>query len=375
MTLLVFCRLFGTIMAVLCVLVATQAGAQQQQWSDLNANTPAAIRFITRSANNRLIGGRVGGSPNAVEVWASDNNGSTWYQTGTVASSSTIEYGDPTFLSDGGNLVYSAFREHEGSRYQITVSRSTDGGNSWTFDSVVANNDQNRFLGAPCLWFSRDGMVQIYYDSEQVAADTGHPGWQWLYMNARPKFAFGAAWTSYQGVASRPSDENAFARDGMASVVDLDGSTMMLINEGVDPANTNRNCLYAIRSYDNGRTWDFNSRQTIWAPTKNGALFNAYNPQAIRYGGVSGPVGVSFCTDDDFASASDSSTPVGNRSTHVKFIRTTNSTFGQWGDLQTIESRQTTMYNPGLFEIAPNSLICSIDFFGGRQVIRHRLSA
>ena len=267
MTLPVFRRLFGTIVVASSLLATTHAWAQ---WSDKNANTPAPIRFITRSSGNRLIGGRVGGSPNAIEVWASTNNGSTWSRTGTVASSSTVEYGDPCFLSDGGTLVYCAFREHQGSQFQITVCRSTDGGSTWAFDSVVASNTQNRFLGAPCLWFSRDGTVQCYYDSEQVAADSGHPGWQWLYMNARPKFSFGAAWTTYQGVASRPSNANIFARDGMASVVNLDGTTMMLVCEGIDPANPSRNCLYALKSYNNGQTWDFNSRQTIWSPWKNG---------------------------------------------------------------------------------------------------------
>ena len=64
------------------------------------------------------------------------------------------------FLSDGGTLVYCAFREHWGNHWQITVCRSTDGGNNWVFDSVVDSNDNNRFLGAPYLWFSRDGTVQ-----------------------------------------------------------------------------------------------------------------------------------------------------------------------------------------------------------------------
>lgn len=362
----VFRGLIGTVVVTASVLASTQAWAQ---WSDKNANTPAAIRYITRSSGNRLIGGRVGGSPNALEVWASDNNGSTWYRTGTVTSSNTVEFGDPCFLSDGGTLVYCAFREHQGNRFQITVCRSTDGGNSWVFDSVVSVNTNNRFLGAPCLWFSRDGTVQCYYDSEQAAADGGHPGWQWIAMAAKPKFSFGAGWTSYSGIASRPSNANVFSRDGMPSVVNLDGTSMMLVCEGIDPSNPSRNCLYALKSYNNGVSWDYNSRQMIWSPRKNGAQFNAYNPHATRYGG--GPVGVAFCTDDDFASASQSSTPVGQRNAHVKFIRTM-STFEQWGDLQTIESRQGTMYNPGLFEIAPNSLICTIDFFGGRQVIRQR---
>lgn len=349
-----------------CLLAAEPV---QAQWTTKNANTPAAIRIMTRSSGGRLIGGRVGGNPNAIEVWGSTNNGSTWSRVSTVAQSGSIQYGDPCFLSDGGTLVYCAFREHFGSTYQIVVSRSTDGGNSWAFDSIVASNNRNLFLGAPYLWFARDGTVQCYYDSELVATDSGRPGWQWIFMNARPKFAFGGAWNSYSGVASRPASLNTFARDGMPSVVNLDGSAMMLVCEGVDPANTARNALYSIKSYDNGRTWDFNSRQRIWAPYKNGVQFNAYNPLATRYGG--GPVGVAFCTDDDFGAPSANNLPPDQRNAHAKFIRTM-STFDQWGDLQTIEGGQNSMYNPGLFEIAPNSLISTIDFYGGRQVIKQR---
>jgi len=345
-------------------------GAVHAQWTSVNANTPAAIRCITRSSSSRLIGGRVGGSPNAVEVWGSTNNGTNWTRISTVASSSTVQYGDPCFLSDGGTLVYCAFREHVGSTYQITICRSTDGGNNWVFDSVASSNNNNRFLGAPFLWFSRDGNVQCYYDSEQAAADGGHAGFQWIALAARPKFSYGAAWTTYTGVACRPSNAAIFARDGLSSVCNLDGSDMMLVCEGVDPNNTARNCLFSIKSHDNGHTWDFNSRQLIWAPRNASNIqANAYDPLAIRYGG--GPVGVVFCTDDDFAAPSSNSLPPNQRNAHVKFIQTL-STFDSWGGLQTVEAGQSSMYSPGLFEIATNSLICSTDFYGGRQVIDHR---
>ena len=344
------------------------ASAASAQWTLENNNTPAAVRTITRSSVG-LVGGRVGGSPNAIEVWASTNDGVNWSRIGTVASSSTIQYGDACFLSDGGTLVYCAFREQSGSHFQITVCRSTNGGSSWTYDSTVASNDRGLFLGAPYLWFSRDGNVQCYYDSEQAATDAGQPGKQWIMENARPKFSFGAAWTTYIGVASRPSNAGVFARDGLSTVVNLDGNDMMLVCESVDPANTARNALYSVLSHDNGHTWDFTSRQRIWAPSKNGVQFNAYCPVAIRYGG--GPVGVAFCTDDDFTSPSSDSTAPGNRNAHIKFIQTL-STFQSWGGLQTIEAGASTMYAPGLFELRSNVILAICDLFGGRQTVRQR---
>lgn len=355
--------------SVLIVLPFLAATANAQ-WTLKNNNTPAPIRFVTRSSGGRLIGGRVGGNPNAIEVWASTNNGSAWSRISTVSGpTSSSQFGDVCFLSDGGTLVYCAFRERFGSTWQITMCRSTDGGNTWAFDSVVDSNNQNRFLGAPALWFSRDGRVQCYYDSEKVAADNGQPGKQWIMMRAKDKFAFGGAWNAYSAVASRPSNMGTFARDGMASVCNLGGSTMMLVCEGVDPANTARNALYAIKSYSNGVSWDYNSRQRIWAPFKNGVQFNAYCPVVVRYGG--GPVGVAFCTDDDFATPSADSAPPDQRNAHVKFIRTLGS-FESWGDLQTVEAGQNSMYAPSLFELSANVLLNTNDLYAGRQTVRQR---
>lgn len=334
--------------------------AAHAQWHSVNPATPAAVRFITIS-NGRLIGGRVG---SGIEVWASTNNGVNWNQISTVTSGSN--YGDVCIASDGGTLAYCAFRQLIGSNWSVVVCRSTDGGNSWAYDSTVAAPTNGRFVGAPALWFSRDGNIQCYYDSEDAAAAAGHAGSQWIAMAAKPKFGYGQAWTTYSGVASRPSDANTFARDGMSSVVNLGGSDMILVCEGVDPANTSRNALYSVMSHDNGHTWDFTSRQKIWSPVKNGVEFNAYCPMAIRVGG--GPVGVAFCTDDDFASPSSSSAAPNTRLAHAKYI-TTLSTFQTWGNLATIDAGTNTMYCPGLYEKASNSLLCTIDFFNGRQVI------
>lgn len=339
------------------------AGASASQWNDKNAETPAAVRSITLS-NGRLLGGRIG---RRVEAWSSGDGGATWTRTGTVAGpASGVAYGDCDFLSDGSGEVYCAFRQHKGAQWRVTVCRSEDGGANWTYDSTVDHTSTGRFLGAPCLWFSRNGDLQCYYDSELAAADAGHPGYQWINEASRPRHANGQAWKN-AGVACRPANPGMLARDGMASVCNLDGSDMMLVCEGVDPAKPSVNCLFSILSHDNGETWDYASRAKVWAPIKDGVQFNAYCPWAIRYG--DGSVGVVFCTDDDFTSPSPDNAPPGRRNAHVKFIRMAAGA-RQWSGLTTVDAGKNTMYAPGLFEVSPNHLICSIDSLAGYEVVK-----
>lgn len=345
----------------------TSAPSAMASWSYLNSNTPAAVRCITLSSG-KLVGGRVS---DRIEVWSSANGGTNWTRIGTVAGpASGVSYGDCDFLSDGTAEVYCAFRQHQGSQWWVNVCRSENGGVSWVYDSTVDYTNSGRFIGAPYLWFSRNGDLQCYYDSEQVAANAGEPGFQWINERARGRHNNGGAWTNV-GVASRPSNQASLARDGMASVANLNGNDMMLVCEGVDPSYPNVNCLYSILSHNNGATWDYTSRQKIWAPhNAGGILCNAYCPMMIRYGG--GPVGVAFCTDDDFATPSSDSAPINQRQAHVKFINSL-STFQQWGNLTTVDASKSDMYAPGLFELSSNHLICTIDFFGGRQVVKYNV--
>ena len=336
----------------------------QTGWRDRNPSTPAAVRSITRSSG-RLVGGRARGQ---VEAWASGDGGATWKQSGIVEEAKPgVVYGDGGFLSDGGREVYCAFREHVGVEWRVMVCRSADGGVTWAEDSVVARTTSGRFVGAPGLWFSRDGDLQCYYDDEETPAKAGHPGSQWISMASRPRRANGKAWRA-SVVASRPADPARLSRDGMASVCNLNGRDMMLVCEGVDPDKPSVNCLFSIRSHDNGKTWDYASRRVIWAPVKNGVTFNAYCPSAVRT--AAGPVTVAFCTDDDMRAPSPDNAPPGRRHAHVKTIQTLGS-FDVWGALETVDASQDTMYAPGLFEVSPNDLICTVDLLsGGKQSVR-----
>lgn len=350
------------LVATVAVLASGSAPASSR-WEYRNASAPAAVRCITRS-NGLLLGGRAG---DRVEAWSSRDGGASWTRTGTVIGPVPgVAYGDCDFLSDGGGEVYCAFRQHHGSQWQVAVCRSEDGGASWAYDSTVDSTETGRFLGAPCLRFSGNGDLQCYYDSEVAAADAGHPGYQWIAEASRPRHANVQAWT-LTGVACRPADPRVLSRDGMASVCSLGGGDMMLVCEGVDPAKPSVNCLFSIFSHDDGKTWDYKSRARIWAPVKNGVQFNAYCPWAIRC--ADGSVGVVFCTDDDFVSPSPDNAPPGRRNAHVKFIRTL-APFRQWGGLTTVDAGKNTMYAPGLFEVSPNHLICSIDSLAGYEMVK-----
>ncbi len=380
--------------AFVCILlVGATTPAIEADWTRVN-NGPTASRFITNSSG-RLLGGRVNGV--VVEVLASTNNGTTWTLTGTVGQGSTdansgltSTYFDPCVLSDGGALVYCAVRVQitnpQGSivGYQIVMCRSTDSGNSWTYDSTVdvntipaasvGNNTTvalNYFLGAPCLFFAADGNVQCYYDSSPAyTAATGNLGGQYIMMKSKGKFAYNSAWNGYSSAASRPTD-NSYVRDGVSSVVNLGGSNMMLVCEGLDPGvNNTRLSLWASYSYDNGQTWDHTSRTIIHRSFyQDGTQAYAFCPAAIRFGG--GPVGVAFCSDDFEPNANSSKMNFGGIQAHVQFIKTLD-TFNNWGGLEIIDAQVDQMYLPSLYEIASNVLISTIDFFNGKQVTDHR---
>ena len=87
-----------------------------------------------------------------------------------------------------------------------------------------------------------------------------------------------------------------------------------------------------MQSFDGGKTWIYEGRKILYQSFINKSSqrrYNAYCPIGIRIGG--GPVGVVFCTDEDFGGIPDeSSADVGQRRSHIKFIRTLDN-FETWG--------------------------------------------
>ena len=90
----------------------------------------------------------------------------------------------------------------------------------------------------------------------------------------------------------------------MASVIDLGNNRIMVVTEGVEDqenGGARANVIRAIQSFNGGKIWDFNERRIVYQSRihqNSNKRFNAYVPMGIRIG--NGPVGVVFCTDEDF---------------------------------------------------------------------------
>ncbi|WP_302626932.1 family 43 glycosylhydrolase [uncultured Eubacterium sp.] len=327
------------------------------------------IRSMTTRKDGVVIGGRSSG--HAIEVWSSSNKGTSWSRIGTVASNDNINYGDVMFLAvPQTDTIFCAFREKNASnQYAVVICRSDNGGYDWVYDStVIAGCSQ--FVGAPWLFIAQNGDLQCYYDSEPLATQNGVSGAQWIAMQGRNGLT--GSWDKYGVVAaSRDANASKFVRDGMASVVDLGNNRIMVVTEGIEDDRSGgvySNVVRAIQSFDGGRTWNYSGRKIVYESkidSASGRRYNAYCPMAIRVG--NGPVGVVFCTDEDFGGTPDASSEVvSKRRTHIKYIKTLNN-FETWGDLTPIWTDGSGAYAPGMIETASNEVLISIDHFSGNQ--------
>ena len=331
------------------------------------------IRSMTLVSNGRIIGGRSTG--HSIEVWGSTNKGSNWSIIGTIASNSEVNYGDIMLLAiPNVPIVYAAFREENSlHQFKITICRSDNGGDDWTYDSTVIDW-QNLFVGAPWLFLAQNGDMQCYYDSEVLASNNGSPGNQWIAMQGRDGIR--GEWNKYSIVTvSRDTNIYKVCRDGMASVIDLGNNRIMVVTEGVEDqenGGARANVIRAIQSFNGGKTWDFNERRIVYQSRihqNSNKRFNAYVPMGIRIG--NGPVGVVFCTDEDFDYPDASYEPIPDRNCHVKFIRTLEN-FETWGDLQTFWSNGNIAYAPGMIEIKLNEVLVSIDNLGIQTFLKYK---
>ena len=145
----------------------------------------------------------------------------------------------------------------------------------------------------------------------------------------------------------------------------------MVVTEGVEDNPSGgkyANVVRAIQSFDGGKTWDYYGRRIVYQSSIHSSSqrrYNAYCPMGIRIGG--GPVGVVFCTDEDFGGIPDNSDEnVMQRRAHIKFIRTLNN-FETWGDLKSFWTGGRQAYAPGMIETKFNEVLVSIDHFSGNQ--------
>jgi hypothetical protein len=340
-------------------------------WRVLMANGGAPIRGIPRRSDGVLLGGASTG--HGITVWASRDNGASWSVHGSVVNNPAVEFGDVTMRAiPGTRTVFCAFREFANGQFRVTVTRSDNDGDGWVYDSTVVG-PESRFVGAPFLFQRANGDLQIYYDSEPLAAQGGYAGHQWIAMQGRRGTT--GPWTEYGVVAvSRDKRAGALNREGMATVVQLGGDRLMAVVEGVEPFPTGgarANLINAVESWDGGKTWDDSLRRTVYQSRidpASGRRYNAYVPFAIRVG--NGPVGVAFCTDEDKAGSPDlSSAPPDQRNCHVGYVSTTTN-FETWSSPSPVWTATSRNYTPGLYERAPNDVIVVIDALGDNRVLQ-----
>ena len=352
-------------------LAQSEAALPSGGWRVLMASGGAPVRTITRRADGQLIGGVSTG--HGIAVWTSANGGASWSPHGTVASNTSVDFGDVTMRAiPGTHTIFCAFREYSGGQYRITLTRSDNDGDGWVYDSTVIG-PVSRFVGAPFLFQRENGDLQVYYDSELLAAAQGFAGHQWIAMQGRKGTT--GAWTAYGTVtASRDKRAGALNREGMANVVQLGGDRLLLVAEGVEPFPTggaSANVIHAVESWDGGKTWDDTLRRTVYQARidpGSGRRYNAYVPSAIRVG--NGPVGVAFCTDEDKAGAPDAaSAPVDQRNCHVGYVSTTTN-FETWSAPSAVWTGTSRNYTPGLYERALNDVIVLIDGLGTNRVLQ-----
>lgn len=328
-----------------------------------------ATRSMTTLDDGTILGGRSLG--HKIEVWSSNNQGQTWARIGTVVNGPATEYGDVMFYAiPGTGKIFCAFREKNANNcFSVVVYRSDNNGIDWDYDSTVIA-DQKEFVGAPWLFFTDNGDLQCYYDSEPMAANNGNPGSQWIAMQS--KNGITGDWNKHGLIAaSKDSDPGKLVRDGMATVVNLGRNRIMVVTEGVedDPSGGHyANVIRSIQSYDGGLTWDYEGRQIVYQSfidDNSGRRYNAYCPMAIRAGGNS--VGITFCTDEDFGGTPDfSHAAVTIRRSHIKYIQTTKN-FQSWGSPSIIWDGGSSSYAPGMIKSAPDGILVTIDHFAGNQ--------
>ncbi|KAJ7758300.1 glycoside hydrolase family 93 protein [Mycena metata] len=235
------------------------------------------------------------GDTHVLSVSRSTDGGQTFSALGTVASGTgDLDNLYTAQLANGD--VLATFRNHDKDAsgaytfYRLTASISHDNGQTWTFLSQI---DQRAAQGVNGLWepfirIAKSGAIQVYYAAENAADD------QDILM--RSSTDNGATWSAATTVAGATTT----GRDGMPGCTDLTtqtGAAQVLCvfetTEGTAP-------LFSVKSVvsdDDGAT--FSGRTQVFLPT--GAGKNAGAPQVAT--SAQGTLVVSFMTDEDNSAA------------------------------------------------------------------------
>lgn len=193
------------------------------------------------------------GSTNSrVQISRSQNNGQSWSVLANSASFTTGAAANGQLIQLSNGDILCAYRTIEGSNFIIKVSKSTDGGATWSHLSTVKTNTKG--LWEPHMDFLPNGNIGIMYANEEYNADS--PAYPQVIEMKRSSDS-GATWGSQQIVSRHTS-----SRDGMPVWTTAKNGDLITVIEASDQ--TNPFVVKYVRSTDGGTTWG--ARTLIYQP-------------------------------------------------------------------------------------------------------------
>ena len=320
--------LFMLACSVFCLSSAT-AEPHPISWEKESLPAGGAKGFV-ELANGDLLVTRTMREQQATKIICSksQNGGRTWQAFSTIVRDETpeIDIGDGHLIELRDRTILYSYRRnvYRGSatnqpRYQILVAVSRDGGASWashsTVKSVHAQKGEVRGLWSSALHQRQDGTLLCFYDDEDEAWRAGFKRHQWLMMKRWDVQA--SAWTT-PVIVSRAFNCKHLSRDGMPSVVELQGNTLLCALESVATEKPHHNVIRIVKSCDGGNTWSWQmfERQILYAPAKR--HFSAVSPWLSQM--KDGCLLCAFATEEDRDTPATSGAAIKAMNRDIKYV-------------------------------------------------------
>ncbi|MBM3493803.1 MAG: exo-alpha-sialidase [Armatimonadetes bacterium] len=283
---------------MLCPIGAALSGAlalalvagPSVQWS-ADVRTGPGPKGAVALHTGVILCARSEGIPDGVRVTcaASSDGGRTWSDLGEIVRAGAgADIGDGCLFEASRGMVLYSYRDNRTPAsgeptYAIRIAESTDGGRAWRAHSTVTECKGARGgLWSSFLFRSRDGALHCVYDDERTPWDAGFARHQWLTMRTWDPAR--SAWERPVTV-TRAHDPAHLSRDGMASIVALDGDRLLCVFETVDTAPPHAGVIMAVTSDDGGKTWSWSKRErsVVYRPADR--RYGAYGPWMVRVSG------------------------------------------------------------------------------------------
>ncbi|GIO90238.1 RICIN domain-containing protein [Paenibacillus lactis] len=238
-----------------------------------------------------------GGGNTRIVVSRTQDGGKTWSAPITAVSSTAGNVGNGQMLRLPSGEIWLAYRlvVQNGSTYeiQLNVRRSVDGGHTWSDlpGGLIGSSTASGFKGLwePHLEMINDTIAVLYADDSPTAVGT--TGLQNLYMKTWNGSSWGNRITVSDGVA-------AGSRDGMPVITRMNDGRYITVFEASDVAGHPFVIKYKISA--DGFNWSV-PRQTLYVPIGSGKKAGA--PFVVKL--ADGRLMAAFQTDESSANTGD----------------------------------------------------------------------